>query len=303
MTKVPYGFWFETMTNNTKEIPQCASWWITTLADPAATEGTNMTLAMLDSKGSTGGSTEGYSIVASDNVYGGNTSCITATAVTDVKLTTNPTEYPCDDMEFTIKGGTAPYNLTIVNPLGVNTLNLTGITKHTFQVTNPSPIDTSFSVFVTDSTGASSKARTMTSGLGSDSCYPIVAHHHSNHVGAIVGGTIGGVAGVALLLAAAWFLWRRKNKADASANKQEAALETVEVSPSAPAFSPAHDTPSPNPTYSTYSGKPEVQAGGYASYVGGGDGASLPPTPAPGYTTYNSDKTHLEDPAAFVPRT
>ncbi|KAL8287632.1 hypothetical protein RQP46_003490 [Phenoliferia psychrophenolica] len=124
-------------------------------------------------------------------------------------------------MEFTIKGGTAPYNLTIVNPLGVNTLNLTGITHHTVEVTNPSPIDTSFSVFVTDSTGTSSKARTMTSGLGSVNCYPVVKHHHSNHVGAIVGGTIGGVAGVALLLAAAWFLWRRKIKADNTAKKEE----------------------------------------------------------------------------------
>ncbi|KAL8280183.1 hypothetical protein RQP46_007513 [Phenoliferia psychrophenolica] len=254
--KVPYGFWFETQFNNTKQIPQCAQWWLTTIVDPAATEvptppfyiqvlaegypvqavqtsdkflatglwtanyppGTNMTLAMLDSRGSTGGSVEGYSIVP----YGGNMSCVTASAVTNVELSVNPTEYPCEDIEFDIQGGKAPYNLTIVNPLGVNTLNVTGIKDHRVQVINPSPVDTSFSVFVTDSTGTSSKARTMTSGLGNVGCFPVQNLHNSeSHNGAIAGGTVGGVAGLGLLLVAAWLLWRRRRKANLEANKHK----------------------------------------------------------------------------------
>ncbi|KAL8280184.1 hypothetical protein RQP46_007514 [Phenoliferia psychrophenolica] len=321
-TLVPFAFWFETQFNNTKQIPQCAQWWLTTLANPNAKEvptppfyvqvlaegfpvqavetsdkmlatglwtvnyppGTNMTLAMLDSRGSTGGSVEGYSVVPADNNYGGNMTCVTASAVTNVKLSVNPTEYPCEDIEFDIQGGKAPYNLTIVNP---------------FQVINPSPVDTSFSVFVTDSTGTSSKARTMTSGLGNVGCFPVQNLHNSeSHTGAIAGGTVGGVAGLVLVLVAAWLLWRRRRKANLEANKHQG-LETVQVAPSSTGAASPPQSPAKSPA--SYSGRPEVQGGGYAGYIGRKSESSTPPTPAPGYSSYNHQ--NLEDPAAFVPRT
>ncbi|KAK4704600.1 hypothetical protein P7C70_g1607, partial [Phenoliferia sp. Uapishka_3] len=153
-------------------------------------------------------------------------------------------------MQFGITGGTAPYTLSIINPLGtaltgVNAANLTNVTSSYTEVTNTVTGGSVYSVFLTDSTGSYSKVSSFTSGLGVSGCEAVTtslvsstlstaissssnaaatggSHHSSSNTGAIAGGVVGGVVVLALILAAILFFLRKRKP-----SSKEQAMETI----------------------------------------------------------------------------
>ncbi|GAA5862956.1 hypothetical protein JCM3774_006698 [Rhodotorula dairenensis] len=244
------SFFWSTYNDNIQTIPQCAGFQVQTYNnsgaivqptapyyftafpidyEPAATAvgdagigqwftwsaaypvGTRLSLGMTDSAGNSGGVVDGYTIVP------GYTNCtvVQQDSSPPLSFTAYPENNACDEVVLRIKGGSAPFTISVLAGQSGQYANVTNQRDRTVNLRNTVPAGQTFHLFVTDSNGDSSRVSSaMTSSLHLGTCATaqVPSTGSSTPVGAIVGGVVGGVLGAILLGLVAWWLIRRRNR-------------------------------------------------------------------------------------------
>ncbi|GAA5869013.1 hypothetical protein JCM8547_003250 [Rhodosporidiobolus lusitaniae] len=247
-----FSFFWQTFDDQDKQIPSCAGFQIITLpnnqsASPpvlplyvtaaaagyepqtvqipedvsvgdqftwsaAFDSGTKLTLAMTDSANNSGGTVDGYTIAP------GYSNCTTYNSTSDyfdpIGFSVYPEDRPCDEIILDVGGGVKPYTASVIASNGVYA-NLTDVDFNRIKLNNVIPAGTTFHLFVTDSTGATSGiSDTITSALNLAGCNAATPPDTDDPtpVGAIAGGVVGGVVAAALLALLAWW-WIRRRRA------------------------------------------------------------------------------------------
>ncbi|GAA6006557.1 hypothetical protein JCM11491_005004 [Sporobolomyces phaffii] len=173
--------------------------------------GTELTFAMSDSANNSGGAVAGFTITQSSY----NNCTAIADSTPPISFYANPPNDPCDEIEMTIKGGRAPYTVSVLAGQSGLYGNLTGVTSKKFKMRNNVAARQTFNLLVTDSTGTSSQVGPdMVSGLNLATCNRPSSggDGSSTPVGAIVGAVVGGVLLAVIIGLVAWWLIRRRTK-------------------------------------------------------------------------------------------
>lgn len=205
-TAFPIGYPPKTMRLPTDDIAQRFTW----NADYPV--GTHLTLAMSDSANNSGGAVDGFVIAQSSLT---NCTPISYEPPAPISFTANPFDDPCDEIDIKIKGGKAPYTVSVLAGMSGLYGNLTGVNSKNFKMRNSVAARQTFNLLVTDSTGASSQVGPdMVSGLNLQTCNRPTASNSgsSTPVGAIVGAVVGGIVLAVIIGLIAWWLIKRRNK-------------------------------------------------------------------------------------------
>ncbi|GAA5835189.1 hypothetical protein JCM3766R1_006896 [Sporobolomyces carnicolor] len=204
-TAFPIGYPPLTMRLPTDDVSQRFTW----NADYPV--GTHLTLAMSDSANNSGGAVDGFSIVRS--------SLMNCTGIVNegspISFVASPSNDPCDEIDIEIKGGKAPYTVSVLAGQSGLYGNLTGVTKKSFKMRNSVAARQTFNLLVTDSKGVSSTVGpNMVSALNLQTCNRPTSFgsDSSTPIGAIVGAVVGGVVLAVILGLVAWWFIRRRNK-------------------------------------------------------------------------------------------
>lgn len=205
-TAFPIGYPPLTMRLPTDDVNQRFTW----NADYPV--GTQLTLAMSDSANNSGGAVDGFVITQSSLT---NCTPIAVEKSLPISFVANPSDDPCDEIDIRIKGGRAPYTVSVLAGQSGLYGNLTGVDSKNFKMRNSVAARQTFNLLVTDSTGASSQVGPdMVSALNLQTCNRPTASSSGSSVpvGAIVGAVIGGVLLAAIVGGVAWWLIKRRNK-------------------------------------------------------------------------------------------
>ncbi|GAA5835677.1 hypothetical protein JCM9279_004612 [Rhodotorula babjevae] len=262
----PIAFFWATANDSVKTIPQCGQFEVFTTASPTTNVqpvgpfyftaaapgylpetqlvtaniggtfnwtanyavGTQLLFAMTDSANNSGGAVDGYTIIP------GSDSCELNSASTEsqwLNVATYPENNPCDEIDFDLTVGKAPFTVSILVPQSGAYLNATDIDKKSFTIKNIVPAGQSYNFWVTDSEGSSTYVSwPRTSQLNQNGCSEAIRPDDGSatSVGTVVGAVIGSVLGALLIAGVAWWFVRRRNRQRAERYRQQPPAATSE---------------------------------------------------------------------------
>ncbi|GAA5843901.1 hypothetical protein JCM5353_006635 [Sporobolomyces roseus] len=173
--------------------------------------GTQLTFAMTDSANNSGGAVDKYVITQSSL----QNCTLVQDEVSPITFTSNPSDRPCGDIDLDIKGGKAPYTVSVLAGQSGLYGNVTGVKSREVRIANVVSAGQTFNLLVTDSTGISSQVSSdMTSGLSLGTCNLPTEDGggSSTPIGAIVGGVVGGIVAAGIIGLIAWWFIRKRSK-------------------------------------------------------------------------------------------
>ncbi|ORY51773.1 hypothetical protein BCR35DRAFT_310691 [Leucosporidium creatinivorum] len=170
---------------------------------------TNFSIALTDSSvpPTSGGVVDGFYITD-----GGLNNCTdAASSSTPLEVLFSPQDKPCDEIDLSVSGGTAPYTAMLLSSMG-GSGNLSDLPSDTATLRNTIPAGQTFHLAFADKNGLTSVVSdSMTSALNSPSCHkPTTPHRKPISTAVIIGATIAAVAAAIILALLAWWCFRRR---------------------------------------------------------------------------------------------